>query len=382
MNKEQKLLLYIINCSQFETSSSVVLDDADLDDLYNEASHQAVLGIIAPMILEIQPDSKWEDAYYRQMASFIRYCHAEEELKELLYNNKVQFVVLKGNAAAISYKEPSYRTMGDIDIQVLPRDFERARDLLLAAGYSNSHEPREGSRHHCLVKAGVEVELHKRFSHDIDLEDVIVPGIENRVIGVVEGHSFPMLPPLTNGLVLLDHMRMHLKSGLGLRQVVDWMMYVYRNLNDEFWESSFRSVAASKGLEVLAVTATRMCQIYLGLPLSFTWCSSADEKICKELMECLLVSGNFGRKNGSGNFVETVTTSIRREGLFRWLQMAGEHNWAAYRKHHWLKPFCWIYQAFRYAGQGLKSGRKGKELLGDLDRSKERYELLKKLELS
>ena len=382
MNKEQKLLLYIINCSQFETSSSVVLDDVDLDDLYNEASHQAVLGIIAPMILEIQPDSKWEDAHYRQMASFIRYCHAEEELKELLYNNKVQFVVLKGNAAAISYKEPSYRTMGDIDIQVLPRDFERARDLLLAAGYSNSHEPREGSRHHCLVKAGVEVELHKRFSHDIDLEDVIVPGIENRVIGVVEGHSFPMLPPLANGLVLLDHMRTHLKSGLGLRQVVDWMMYVYRNLDDEFWESSFRSVAASKGLEVLAVTATRMCQIYLGLPLSFTWCSSADEKICEELMECLLVSGNFGRKNGSGNFVETVTTSIRREGLFRWLQMAGEHNWAAYRKHHWLKPFCWIYQAFRYAGRGLKTGRKGKELLGDLDRSKERYELLKKLGIS
>ena len=382
MNKEQKLLLCIINCSQFETSSSVVLDDVDLDDLYNEASHQAVLGIIAPMILEIQPDSKWEDAHYRQMASFIRYCHAEEELKELLYNNKVQFVVLKGNAAAISYKEPSYRTMGDIDIQVLPRDFERARDLLLAAGYSNSHEPREGSRHHCLVKAGVEVELHKRFSHDIDLEDVIVPGIENRVIGVVEGHSFPMLPPLANGLVLLDHMRTHLKSGLGLRQVVDWMMYVYRNLDDEFWESSFRSVAASKGLEVLAVTATRMCQIYLGLPLSFTWCSSADEKICEELMECLLVSGNFGRKNGSGNSVETVSTSIRREGLFRWLQIAGEHNWAAYRNHHWLKPFCWIYQAFRYAGQGLKAGRKGKELLGDLDRSKERYELLKKLGIS
>ena len=382
MNKEQKLLLYIINCSQFETSSSVVLDDVDLDDLYNEASHQSVLGIIAPMILEIQPDSKWEDAHYRQMASFIRYCHAEEELKELLYNNKVQFVVLKGNAAAISYKEPSYRTMGDIDIQVLPRDFERARDLLLAAGYSYSHEPREGSRHHCLVKAGVEVELHKRFSHDIDLEDVIVPGIENRVIGVVEGHSFPMLPPLANGLVLLDHMRTHLKSGLGLRQVVDWMMYVYRNLDNEFWESSFRSVAASKGLEVLAVTATRMCQIYLGLPLSFTWCSSADEKICKELMECLLVSGNFGRKNGSGNSVETVSTSIRREGLFRWLQIAGEHNWAAYRNHHWLKPFCWIYQAFRYAGQGLKAGRKGKELLGDLDRSKERYELLKKLGIS
>ena len=122
--------------------------------------------------------------------------------------------------------------------------------------------------------------------------------------------------------------------------------------------------------------------MYLGLPSLITWCSSADEKTCEELMENLLLSGNFGRKNGNGNSVETVTTSIRREGLFRWLQIAGEHNWAAYRNHHWLKPFCWIYQAFRYAGQGLKIGRKGKELLRDLDRSKERYELLKKLGIS
>ena len=157
------------------------------------------------------------------------------------------------------------------------------------------------------------------------------------------------------------------------------MMYVYRNLDDEYWENEFSRVAKEKKMEKLAVTATRMCQMYLGLPETITWCKGADEKTCEELMECLLASGNFGRKNGRGNSVETVSTNMKRKGLFRWLQYAGEFNWEAYHRHHWLKPFCWLYQIFRYAKQGVKTGRNRKQIRGDLDRSKERFELLKKL---
>ena len=94
-----------------------------------------------------------------------------------------------------------------------------------------------------------------------------------------------------------------------------------------------------------------------------------------------MVSGNFGRKNGQGSSIEKVSTSMKRKGLFHWLQHAGEHNWKAYHKHHWLKPFCWFYQIFRYAKQGIKTGRSSKQIKGDLDRSKERYELLKNLNI-
>lgn len=159
-------------------------------------------------------------------------------------------------------------------------------------------------------------------------------------------------------------------------------MYVYRNLDDAFWNSEFKAAATEKEMDTLAISATRMCQIYLGLPETINWCKSADENTCDQLMDCILVSGNFGRKKGKGNSVETVSTSIKRKGLFRWLQYAGEHNWKAYHKHHWLKSFCWFYQIFRYAKQGIKTGRNRKQIRGDLDRSKERYELLKKLNIN
>lgn len=156
-------------------------------------------------------------------------------------------------------------------------------------------------------------------------------------------------------------------------------MYVYHNLDDNYWNITFNSVAQDTGLYNLAVTTTRMCQIYLGLPKNITWCQEANDKTCSEFMNCLLLSGNFGYKNGDGNTIERISTSMKREGFFKWLQFTGMYNWKAYHKHHWLKPFCWLYQLFRYFVQG---GRISKQLIGDLDRSTERFKLLKKLGIS
>ncbi len=384
MTKDDLVLLKLINQSQFGTTESETFLDVNWSTLFDEASLQSVVGLIAPEIMDKCTDKRLLEAVFRQKAAYIRYIHSEDELKQVLVGGSIPFVIMKGNAAAINYKDPSRRTMGDIDFLVLEDDFDRTRELLCNSGFILEHDFDDANyRHISFSKDKMTFELHKQFSHkDIDLESYIVSGLNNREIRNIEGHDFPMLPKLANGLVLLDHMRNHLKIGLGLRQVIDWMMYVYRDLDDEFWNSEFKTIAHEKGLDTLAVTATRMCQIYLGLPETITWCRMADGNVCEQLMECLLVSGNFGRKNGSGNSVEKVSTSIKSEGLFHWLQYAGEHNWEAYHKHHWLKPFCWFYQIFRYARQGFKSGRNKKQLKGDFDRSKERYELLKKLNIS
>ena len=196
---------------------------------------------------------------------------------------------------------------------------------------------------------------------------------------MVFGTEFPMLPKLANGLVLLGHVAQHLKAGLGLRQVIDWMLYVKRELSDAYWKQSFEAAAKYVGLDTAAVAVTRLCQLYLGLTEDLQWCKGADAKICEELMESLLSSGNFDRKRGRGASVETVTSNIARKGLFRYLQTAGEHNWKAYQKHKWLKPFAWFYQICRYAKKGIQARRSGGQLKEDLARGKQRSELLKQL---
>ncbi len=257
----------------------------------------------------------------------------------------------------------------------------KTREILISNGYT-IETGHENPRHIGFEKNNVCYELHHHFSHeDLDIEEYISIGINNRTTVKFGTYEFPMLPKLSNGLVLLDLMRNHLQTGLVLRQVIDWMMYVYRELSDEFWTTEFALVVRSLGLEKFAIVITRMCQLYLGLPETITWCKDADVEICRNLLNVLFCSGNFGRKSGAGHSVETVRMLIRKHGFFTWLQIAGEHNWKAYKKYHWLKPLCWIYQMARYVRRGIMLRRTYSQLSNDNYRSKSRYDLMKKMGL-
>ena len=203
---------------------------------------------------------------------------------------------------------------------------------------------------------------------------------EHAKTGTLYHTAFPMLPPKENGLVLLAHIAHHLREGLGLRQIIDWMLYVDRELDDSAWESSFRTAAEQTGLAVLAITVTEMCRMYLGLSDRITWCKNADKELCTMLMNSLLSSGNFGKKRGTGLKVESTVSRLKRRG-FRYLQQAGEHNWNAYHKHRWLKPFAWIYQIGRYARQGFQAKRKGAKIIEDIGRGKKRSDLYQDLKI-
>ena len=379
MNKEQEALLELIKQSQFGISEQISFDKIDMELLYDEALSQSVLGLVAAEIPVDLINDKWKKAQYRQKSRHILYCHAQDELKNLLDNAGIPFVILKGNAAAVYYNDPSQRMMGDIDFLV-PKDlYERAKTVLISSGYM---ELKDNGRHTGFRRDKITFELHHHFSHEIDIESYLIDGIRCRSFSYIDDHIFPVLPRLANGLVLLDHLRNHLKASIGIRQVVDWMMYVYRNLDDEYWNNEFKFVAEEKGMDTLAIAITRMCQIYLGLPDDIMWCKSANLSTCEQLMELLLMSGNFGRRNGDGLAVELIRTNIVKVGLFRWLQITGESKWEAYQKYHWLKPLCWFYQICRYIIQYFKSGRKKNLLSEDFERSKKRILLLSELKIN
>lgn len=100
------------------------------------------------------------------------------------------------------------------------------------------------------------------------------------------------------------------------------------------------------------------------------------------LLDNIIQSGNFGHMHGSGRNVERVMVNVKRQGVFHYLQKAGEFNWRkTLRVRPWLRSVAWIYQIFRYAWQVRSSGRTGETLRDDMKRSNERYELLKELDL-
>ena len=363
--REQSVMLALIRSALWGTTPPENADTA-----MAETQRQALVPLLFPDSSEAM----------RYSAHYIRILFAQDELVALMDSANIPMVILKGSAAAIYYPEPFRRTMGDIDF-IVPQDrFQEASVLMSENGYQMTHDLDDTGRHRCYRKDGIDFELHHHYSFEgIDVERYVTEGLMHRETVATEGHSVPILPPVENGIVLLAHAASHLRSGLGLRQVIDWMMYVHSVLSDELWENHFKSLASDCGLETLAITMTRMCQMHLGLCCQIDWCNNADEQLASDLLENLLTTGNFGHSLGSDSNIENVTTNIKRYGLFRYLQIAGEHNWKAYHKHRWLKPFCWFYQIFRYARQGFKAGRNGSQLASDLTRADSRYDLLTRL---
>lgn len=368
MTTAQQELLQLIRCNIWSDGE---VSQAS-ENVLAEVRKQALVPLVAP--------ESSEAAYSAAHAICLLY--VQDELLSAFKAAGITSAILKGTAAAIYYSDPLRRTMGDIDLMVPPDAFEKAQYLMEQSGCEReSKEPdQEDSRHIGYRLDGVTIELHRRFSHEgIDVERYVLRGLTQSVVAELDGHRFPMLPPMENGLVLLAHVAQHLRNGLGLRQMIDWMMYVHAQLSDEYWKSTFCPVATDCGLETLAITATRLCKKFLGLPDPVTWCDGADEKLVDDLLENLLVTGNFGHIHGSGSSVETVATNIKRTGLFRYLQQQGEHNWKAYQEHKALKPLCWAYQIGRYIHRGLGTGRSSLQLAEDYSRSRTRYDLLTRL---
>lgn len=339
--------------------------DAPIPDwagVYSAMEEQAIL----PLVMNVlRPEDvndatlykKWRGQSTAQIIFNNKLLYLQQQLLELMKENDIPVVILKGAAASMYYPRPELRTMGDIDFMVLPKDFDRAYQVMLEDGYTLQYEKDFVRYHYTLQKNDAEFELHRYppgagITKQWDfLKELFYEVFDHIEEGSMWEFSFPVFSPLQNGFVLLLHIVKHLSHGLGLRQIIDWEMYVDRVLSDEFWEKEFAPVAEEAGLVTLAKTVTRLCQLYLGLRTEgITWCADADESLCEELLGYFMEQGNFGRKAGleedhGARLVSRIRNPI---DVFRLLQKHGSERWKAIEKHPWLRAFAWLYQIFAY----------------------------------
>ena len=371
----QVYLLELLKASLFDINP-VIPVDANWDEIYSIAKGHCIIPLVASCVPE-EHRNKWLEVSYQNKAHYMQMLYEQAFLDRLFKSNGIPYVILKGTAAGIYYPTPTLRTYGDIDIYVSDFSHESARKLLDNNGYLLLAR---NERHFEYEKNGWDIELHSRFSSDSynDIEDMLLYGLNNAIEYKIGDFSFPGLPKYENGLVLLGHIYKHFcTSGIGLRQVIDWMMFVHSELDDSAWEHYFRSLAVNAGLEKLAITVTYMCKKWLGLPNLITWCNSADEHVAEQMLIRVLEDGNFNRERAS---FDIVKRSFNRRGKFKYLQRAGLENWSLSKKYKFLRNFAWLYQLFRYAGQGFVGLFTGKKVFMKNKHDMSIEELLERLE--
>ena len=350
IDQNEKALLLVIRAVLLDES---IPDSEPLDwtAILQEAREQTVLSLIAEAVPEeFRCSLKTEDSQLK--AKFMRVLHGQTQLVSLFRSAGIPLVILKGMAAAMYYPKPAARAMGDVDFLVPQERFLDAMQLLEANGYQPLGEEvsDELPRHVQYAKGGVEYELHHHFSSfDLDLEPIVTDGLSRAVTHAIAGREFPTLPNPENALVLLAHIRQHLlESGLGLRQIIDWMQCLKCLTEEE--TAQLQAYAKETGLYILACTINQICNHHLGT--SFDWGETVDAETEEVLLEHLFARGNFGRKLGSDRPVEAVSLSVREQGLFTYLQNMGMLHWEAAQRHAFLRPFAWMHTVCRYAKKG------------------------------
>ncbi len=377
-------VLALIRASLFDQSIIITEETEDWGKIYTELKQHAIAVLPANVLQrfdipeEVRND--WRKQIYQQVYISKTMLYEQDIILDELKSCGIPVVVLKGSSAAQYYPEPELRVMGDIDLLVKPDDFLSACSVMKAAGYKQiTNIDMTGSRNTVFTKNFVTVELHHHYAsagskeiNDRFNEILYTDIISDRFI----------LSDVQNGLVIIEHIARHMNGGIGLRQIIDWMMFVDRCLNDEVWKTSFCPMAKSIGLDTLSITVTRMCQLYLGLKSDgITWCSNADESLCETLMEYILSCGNFGNKRSllSSAAATKITAKKNPIALFKHLQSHGENNWVLLKKHRFLKLFAWFYQLCRYLKLAKVQKLSPSKIKAMYDEGSRRRDMLNKL---
>lgn len=380
----------LLSAALFQTEIELP-DSVDWGSIFEEMKEQTVAGIPADLIgenpaVDAEVKEKWTRLVMGQVGFVMSLLQGQQELVELMESRGIPMAILKGAAVAVYYPQPEYRTMGDVDFLVDEMRFDEASELMRTNGFRVVVDGNV-DYHTTWEKNGVIFEIHKypagmpKGAGREYVLDVMKEGLRHTEMAGWEQWEFPVLPDVQNGMVLLLHMIKHLEGGFGLRQILDWMMFVDRRVNDRFWREEFQPVLQKAGLETMAKAFTRMCQRHLGLSEEkITWCLDADEELADELICHFFLQGNFGRRTKGRD--KGVKFFSRQKNLITFLvelQKNGRRNWKMLEQHPGLWPFAWIYQICRYMKILLTGKYTLRTLASDAAKSREKREMFRKL---
>lgn len=360
-----KLLSGALTGKQFDIPA-----DTDWAALFKESKAQAVAPMVFSCVSEQCADKevflKWKHFTMRAIQNNMNVHLQHHVIHQILTEHDIPYCIIKGGASAKDYPDPLLRAMGDVDF-LMPDDYwEKATQVLCDAGFETSGEDHQF--HLSFHKNNFDMEMH----HDPfglkkngeKLQELIPEFVEKRVLFDCETGAFYMPDDFGHGIIMLIHAYRHLiTSGIGVRHLCDWAMFI-SHFSDEEFRSIFEERFSQLGIWKLAQCFALAAHLYLNIPYQ-PWMGQAKVQAHLLMMD-ILDGGNFGRNNqerGAQNLTifddnMKVAKGSGRKEIFRGL------NRAAYARYPWmernalLRPFGWIAVGFRYVGRVLTGKRK------------------------
>lgn len=390
-NCNQKLLLDLCAKSLFDKNVDIS-QNFDTQEVINESISQTVFPLTYSMIKDkcVITDHK---LFSQVVAKNIRVEYAHNEVHNILSKNNITYVVLKGVASAAYYKEPMLRMMGDVDILVSPNDIKKADELLKSIGFVIDDD--SDDRHISYIrKDGISCELHRRIggapkdeSGDIIrkyLADIFEKSAEYKT-----SNGSCIVPcKFHHAIIILLHTASHLTStGVGLRHLCDWAVFVNDFSNDEF-VALFEQPLKEMGLWRFAQLLTLCCVSHLGCDQK-EWAGQDDNNLIDSIVFDILNGGNFGTKD-TDRYNQIKYISDRKEGvtakknpisqLFVSINEKTKKEFKFVNKSKLFLPIGWIFTVCKYFYL-VVVGKRKIDTISTINGAKQRKEIYNEFKL-
>lgn len=344
----------------------------DWREVLREAEKQAVLSCLmsCQQVSEQVRGGELREMAEQLLANNMQVFYAHTELHRLMTENGIPYVILKGCASASYYPTPILRTMGDVDFFVPPALLDKADRVLREAGFTvrdRNHDlhivcDREDGHfelHFAPVRypEGAAGQVLRRLFDDL---------LERSRQRSVAGFEMCLPSDLHHGLLILLHTVRHLfDSGIGLRHLCDWAVFVEGFSNEAFREV-FEGPLREAGLWRSAQLLTLVCIRYLGCTPK-EWAGAAPNDLLEAILTDIFQGGNFGVKDPVRSHSAMLLSQVgglkagKNGGLVQLLRTMNRMTctrWPIAKGFPLLLPLGWLFWGIRYEVRVLLGRRK------------------------
>ena len=299
--------LKLLRSELWHTPLELTLSHSEFLSVYELASKQAVLGMVANSLIRNNVSLDREDvmkvlAVQGRIIASNKAVNSELLLLcKLFVDNGIESIVVKGQTIGRYYPNPLVRTPGDIDFYCNETNLPKVISAM-ANTWGIRTEGKPSEQHYELVHNSIILELHHclmKFASNKSQKiwDEIFRSSSPTIVEV-DGCLVPTLEPTLNVLYTFLHLYHHLvELGVGLRQFSDVavLLKTHYNLIDKkkffAWLDALDFRKAFDVVQLILVNILGMDEKYALSPLSY---DKDSLKAMNQFMDVVWFGGNFG----------------------------------------------------------------------------------------
>ncbi len=310
--EKQFLELYRSGIWEKPLNEDIFNDSADWEGIKELMIAQTVIGVCTNVISKLPAQLKPNQNIYFNLIMLTSNIEQANkgmnkfliELFDACEKQKIKAFLLKGQGVAQCYPNPLLRQSGDIDLLFLETgEYKKAVDELHKYFSVPMTEVDPDRPHALFICKDIVVELHgdihgainrKAMKNTMTWTKRMFAQNPSLICNI--GEAKAVLPPVHFDalFIFLHAVRHYFGSAVGLRQLSDWMRYLYTHKGDIDRTELLKDIEYLGLTKVWSVFAT-MAVDYLGCPEEvMPLYNNRYKKDAKRLLRFILDSGNFG----------------------------------------------------------------------------------------